>query len=69
MAGVMGQEADGMEPDGTGARRARWPGGRDGRVHDCQMAVAGVVGVAWVEVQDGGQAGARSGGKGQLEAR
>ena len=41
IAGVVGQEADGREPDGEGARRARWLGGRDGRVHEGQMAVAG----------------------------
>ena len=44
MAGMVGQEADGREPDGTLAVRQGgpdgWQGG-DGRVHEGQMAVAG----------------------------
>ena len=50
MVGVMGQEADGREPDGAWAVGQGgpdgWEGG-NGRVHEGQMAVAGVVGVAW----------------------
>ena len=44
MAGVVGQEADGREPDGAGAVGQGGPDGQeggDGRVHEGQMVVAG----------------------------
>ena len=44
MAGVVGQEVDGREPDGVGAVRQGGPDGQeegDGRVHEGQMTVAG----------------------------
>ena len=67
MAGVVGQEADGREPDG--ARRSRWPGGRDGRVHEAQLTVArgswGGMGQKFRWWAGRGQIG----GKGHLEAR
>ena len=46
----MRQERDGREPDGAGVVGQGGPDGRkegDGRVHEGQMAVAGVVMVAW----------------------
>ena len=62
-----GQEADGREPDGA----RQW--GKEGQMAmkegmaGCMMArwqLLGVVGLHGAGVQDGGQAGARSGGKG-----
>ena len=50
MAGVVGQEAHYMEPDGVGAVGQGGPNGKeggDGRVHVGLMAVAGGIGVAW----------------------
>ena len=49
IAGVVGQEADGREPDGAGTVGQGGPDGQeggDGRVHEGQMAVAGGSGVA-----------------------
>ena len=46
----VGQEEDSRGADGTGAVGQGGPDDRqegDGRVHEGQMAVAGVVGVAW----------------------
>ena len=55
--GQWGKEGQMARRDGMGGcMRARWQ-------------LLGVVGVASGRVKDGGQAGARSGGKGQLEAR
>ena len=48
------------------------PDGHEGGMGGCMMArwqLLGVVGWYGTGVQDGGQAGARSGGKGLLEAR
>ena len=67
----MGQDADGREPDGTGAVGQGGPDGQergDGKVHEGHMAVAGGSG-GWhgAGVQDGGQTGARSVGWGMRQ--
>ena len=72
---VVGQEAGGREPDGAGVVGQGGPDGQeegDGRVHEGQMAVAaGSGGGIQQEFKMVGSQGlgARSGGKGQLEAR
>ena len=57
-----GGGAGGPDGRGGGARSARWPGGRDGRVHEGQMAVAGgsgpdgQMGMGYCEQDGGGRA-------------
>ena len=73
MAEVVGQEADGREPDGAGSVGQGGPDGWEGgdrRVHEGQMAVAGaIVGGMGPEFKMVGKQGPSQGSKRQVEAR